>query len=156
MRVDEFDFELPPRLIAQRPIRPRDAARMLWLPGSGEGLEDRVIAGLAEALKPGDIMVFNDTRVIPARLTGKRRDAHVQVTLHLRISDNTWKVFARPAKKLKAGDRIDFADGFWAGVSGKGEGGEVTLVFNLAGPELRAALDQHGTMPLPPYIKRGK
>ncbi|MDH5749394.1 MAG: tRNA preQ1(34) S-adenosylmethionine ribosyltransferase-isomerase QueA [Rhodospirillales bacterium] len=156
MRVDDFDFELPPELIAQRPIRPRDAARMLWVPAGAEEFADRTIADLPHALKPGDIMVFNNTRVIPARLAGHRRGAKVEVTLHLRVSENTWRVFARPAKKLKMGDRIDFAAGFWAEVADKRDGGEVTLAFNLEGPGLRAALDKHGVMPLPPYIKRAK
>jgi S-adenosylmethionine:tRNA ribosyltransferase-isomerase len=100
------------------------------------------------------LLLSNDTRVIPARLKGRRGEAGVEVTLHKRDGESVWRAFARPAKKLRPGDRIDFADGFAADVSEKGEAGEVTLVFDRAGPDLMRALEAHGTMPLPPYIKR--
>jgi S-adenosylmethionine:tRNA ribosyltransferase-isomerase len=99
-------------------------------------------------------LVFNDTKVISGRLQGKRDGANVEVTLHMRISKNTWKVFAKPAKKLSVGNTIIFADEFFAKVSDKGKGGEVTLTFNRSGIDLMAALETYGGMPLPPYIKR--
>ncbi|MCB2100818.1 MAG: S-adenosylmethionine:tRNA ribosyltransferase-isomerase, partial [Rhodobacterales bacterium] len=152
MRVDAFDFPLPPHCIAQRPAQPRDAARLLRV-GPG-GLADLTVRDLPGLLAPGDLLVVNDTRVIPARLAGRRRDARVEVTLHLRLDGATWKAFARPARKLKPGDAITFADGFAATVADKGEAGEVTLRFDRAGADLTAALEAHGAMPLPPYIKR--
>jgi S-adenosylmethionine:tRNA ribosyltransferase-isomerase len=101
-------------------------------------------------------MVFNDTRVIPARLFGRRGQAGVEVTLHERLGPDRWKVFARPAKKLRPGDRVDFAEGFAAVVEAKGEAGEVILAFDRAGDALMAALAAHGRMPLPPYIRHGE
>jgi len=150
MKVDDFDFDLPQDLIAQRPASPRDRARLLL----GDGLVDKIMADLPACLAAGDILVFNDTRVIPARLKGKRDEAALEVTLHMRVSADTWKVFAKPAKKLQPGNVIVFADGFTAEVMQKGLGGEVTLRFNLSGGDLMAALEAHGGMPLPPYIKR--
>jgi S-adenosylmethionine:tRNA ribosyltransferase-isomerase len=120
----------------------------------GDALEDQFVLELAENLRPGDICVFNDTRVIPARLSGRRGEAGMDVTLHKKESPNTWRAFARPAKKLKEGDRIDFADGFHAIVTAKGLGGEVTLSFDRSDADLMAALESQGIMPLPPYIKR--
>jgi S-adenosylmethionine:tRNA ribosyltransferase-isomerase len=150
MKVDDFDFDLPTRFIAQRPAAPRDRARLLI----AGGMDDKIMADLPTCLNKGDILVFNDTRVIPARLKGMRDEANVEVTLHMRVADDTWKVFARPAKKLKPGNLIRFADGFSADVTEKGPGGEVTLRFNLSGMDLMAALEAYGGMPLPPYIKR--
>lgn len=152
MRVDLFDFELPEDRIATEPARPRDAARLLDL--TGRGTADRIVRELPDLLRPGDLLVSNDTRVIPARLRGKRGEAKIEVTLHKREGENAWLAFARPAKKLKPGDRIDFADGFSALVSAKGEAGEVALVFDAAGADLMAALHAHGEIPLPPYIRR--
>lgn len=150
MKVDDFDFDLPTRFIAQRPAVPRDSARLLV----ADDLTDKIMRDLPDFLNKGDILVFNDTRVIPARLKGKRDTANIEVTLHKRESDDTWKVFARPAKKLNPANVIVFADGFSAEVMNKGDGGEVTLRFNRAGMELMSALESHGGMPLPPYIKR--
>ncbi len=150
MLVDDFDFSLPRELIAQRPVSPRHDARLLLADGGG----DRRVWDLPGLLDPGDLLVFNDTRVIPARLRGKRGEASVQVTLHMRTGNDSWKAFARPARKLKSGDDIVFADDFSARVTGKGDGGEVNLRFNLSGAGLMAALERHGGMPLPPYIKR--
>jgi len=150
MKVDDFDFELPAESIAQRPVSPRDGARLLTVPG----LEDRHVHDLPELLAPGDILVFNDTRVIPARLKGLRGEAKVEATLHKRIAGDTWKAFAKPAKKFQPGDSVVFTQGFEAICTAKGAGGEVTLRFNLSGAELMAALEAHGAMPLPPYIKR--
>lgn len=151
MRVDDFDFELPRALIAQRPVSPRDASKLLRV---DQTLSDHHFHELADFLNPGDLLVFNDTRVIPARLKGKRGGtANVEVTLHKRNDDATWIAFAKPAKKLNAGDVIHFADGFCCDVLSK-DGGEVTLKFNAGGAALMAALEAHGGMPLPPYIKR--
>ena len=148
--TDDFDFDLPRELIATEPARPRDSARLLEI---GERLVDRTVRDLPRLLRAGDVMVVNDTRVIPARLRGTRRGAKVEVTLHKAEADGTWRAFARPARKLAAGDVIDFAEGFAARVVNKGEDGEVTLAFDDAAG-LFAALDRHGEMPLPPYIAR--
>jgi S-adenosylmethionine:tRNA ribosyltransferase-isomerase len=152
MRVDLFDYTLPEERIARFPARPRESARLLDL--TGGGLADRLVRDLPDLLRPGDLLLSNDTRVIPARLRGKRGEAGIEVTLHKREGADTWRAFARPAKKLRAGDRIAFAGDLAADVAGKGEAGEVTLVFSASGAALMAALEAHGTMPLPPYIKR--
>ncbi len=151
MRVDEFDFHLPARAIAHRPVTPRDAARLLAV---GEDPADRTARDLPGLLRPGDVMVFNDTRVIPARLEGRRGAARIEATLHKQVAPGRWRAFARPGKRLKAGQRVDFAAGLWAEVEAKGENGEITLAFDREGPALMAALEAHGAMPLPPYIKR--
>ena len=151
MKVAEFDFELPPERIAQHPANPRDSARLLEV---GATLVDRVVSDLPRLLKPNDLLVYNDTRVIKAKLYGKRGTASVDITLHKSDGEGVWRAYARPAKKLRGGDTVDFAPGFAAEVLGKGEGGEVTLKFALGPRELLAALDRHGHMPLPPYIKR--
>jgi S-adenosylmethionine:tRNA ribosyltransferase-isomerase len=162
MKVDLFDFDLPQDLIAQKPASPRDAARLLEV--RPDGLADRCVRDLPGLLNPGDILVVNDTRVIPARLTGKRGDAarpgrpeggaKIEVTLHKWDADGTWRAFARPARKLSPRDHIVFAPGFSADVVDKLDMGEVVLRFNKAGPDLKDALEQFGVMPLPPYIKR--
>ena len=145
-----FDFELPPENVATEPARPRESARLLEV---GRQLTDRTVADLPGLLNPGDIVVINDTRVIPARLRGTRRGAKVEVTLHKAGPGGAWRAFARPARKLSVGDIIDFADGFNAQVTAKGDAGEVTLLFpDAAG--LFSALERHGEMPLPPYIGR--
>jgi S-adenosylmethionine:tRNA ribosyltransferase-isomerase len=113
-----------------------------------------VVGRLPSLLGPGDLMVFNDTRVIPARLRGRRGIAGVEVTLHQAIGPDRWRAFARPAKKLRLGDRVEFAVDFSAVVDEKGEAGEVTLAFDRGGEALMAALERHGELPLPPYIKR--
>ena len=154
MKVDLFDFDLPQTSIAQHPACPKDSARLLVI--GEQSLDDKSVSDLASELNPGDILVFNDTRVIPARLVGKRGEAGVEVTLHKRETDSTWYAFARPAKKLKVGNTIHFDDGLLAEVVDKGDGGEVMLTFNRSGDELMAALEQTGVMPLPPYIKRPK
>lgn len=150
MKVDDFDFHLPKELIAQRPVSPRDASRLLYV---GETFKDYIFRDLPDLMEPGDLMVFNDTRVIPARLLGKRGAASVEVTLHKNEGDGTWVAFVKGAKKLKVGDRVDFSETFFADVIDK-DGGEVTFRFNLSGEVLMAALEAHGGMPLPPYIKR--
>lgn len=150
MKVDLFDFELPKELIALRPVASRDGARFLVV--KGNTLEDRHVSDLLNYLKEGDVMVFNDTRVIPARLSGKRRDAKMELTLHMNEGAGRWKAFARPAKKLKTDDIIHFKADLEALVVEKGDAGEVTIQFNVKGDALRCALDQAGVMPLPPYI----
>jgi S-adenosylmethionine:tRNA ribosyltransferase-isomerase len=152
MRVDAFDFELPKHLIADHPAEPRDAARLLVV---GERLEDRRILELPHLLRPGDLLVANDTRVIPARLVGRRGAARVEVTLHRDLGGGRWRAFAKGAKRLKRGDRLDFGEGFAAEVAAKHEEGDLTLSFDREGTDLRAALERAGSMPLPPYIKRG-
>lgn len=153
MLTSDFDFVLPAERIAQEPVRPRDAARLLAI-GAG-GLGDHVVRDLPRLLRPGDLIVSNDTRVIPARLAGRRGAAAVEVTLHLREGEDRWRVFARPAKRLRPGDRIEFAADFSAEVIAKGEAGEVTLRFSAGGTALGEALERHGHVPLPPYIRRG-
>ena len=166
MRVDQFDFDLPNERIALRPARPRDAARMLVVrPGKESLLSDQGVRDLPAMLQPGDALVFNDTRVIPAQLEGTRLrgeiSAGIGATLHMRTGLDRWKAFVRPAKKLQIGDDILF-EGFGtrltAEVAEKGDAGEVLLVFNRSGPDLDAAIAAVGHIPLPPYIaqKRGE
>ena len=166
MRVDDFDFELPTENIALRPVSPRDAARLLVVtPNSDQLLADHIISELPDLLKEGDILVCNDTKVIPARLRGKRTGRGtttpvIEVTLHQKISPSGWKAFAKPGRKLNVDDTICFsstsdvcmADNLQANVIAKGEGGEIELAFNLTGPFLDAAIASNGEMPLPPYI----
>lgn len=169
MKVDLFDFDLPQDRIALHPAEPRDSARLLVV-RPGEGLEDRVVTDLAQILRSGDVLVVNDTRVIPAELRGirVRGDYHAEVSfnLHKRLDAARWAAFARPAKRLKAGDALVFGDPtdracalteLEAKVESVGEGGEVTLAFALGGAFLDEAIKAHGAMPLPPYIgaKRG-
>jgi S-adenosylmethionine:tRNA ribosyltransferase-isomerase len=152
MRVDDFDFELPREMIAARPAEPRDAARLLEV--RADGLRDHVFRELPGLLRAGDLMVFNDTKVIAARLVGRRGGAKVEATLHKREARGRWRAFARPAKRLKPGDRIAFAGDLEAEVAAKGVAGEVTLDFGIDDAALMAALADHGAMPLPPYIPR--
>ena len=163
MRTDLFDFELPETLIALHPARPRDSARMLVVQ-PGEPLSDRGVTDLVDLLRPGDAVVFNDTRVIPAQLSGTRlRDgnvANIETTLIERVDECRWNAFARPGKRLKPGDMIRFGeegtvcyrDVLNAVVEDKSEEGTVTLRFNLHSAFLDEAISQHGRMPLPPYI----
>jgi S-adenosylmethionine:tRNA ribosyltransferase-isomerase len=151
MRVDSFDFVLPRSLIADRPAEPRDEARLLVV---SQGLEDRGMRELPSLLRAGDVLVVNDTRVIPARLSGRRGAAQVEVTLHRDLGGGRWRAFAKGARKLRTGDRIDFAADFSAEIEAKDDG-EVTLAFACEGAAFRAALERHGVMPLPPYIRRG-
>ena len=150
MRVDVFDFDLPRAAIATRPARPRDSARLLDLT---TGLAHRTVADLPAVLKPGDMMVFNDTRVIPARLAGTRGEARIELTLHRQRADGCWLAFAKPARRLRPGDVIRFADDFTARVEAR-DGPEVSLAFDRRGRALDEALQSHGAMPLPPYMRR--
>jgi S-adenosylmethionine:tRNA ribosyltransferase-isomerase len=154
MRVDQFDFTLPDDLIAQYPVEPRDASRLLVV--RGEGLADRQVLDLPALLAPGDLLVFNDTRVIPARLYGRRGDVAVEFTLHKRLDGERWAAFARPAKRLAPGQTVRFAEDFSATVEEKRERGEIVLRFDRADGELFAAFGTHGSIPLPPYIRGGK
>lgn len=154
MQTDDFDFYLPRKLIAQEPADPRDSARMLEVGAAGGGIHDRLIADLPDLLAPGDLLIINDTRVIPARLRGRRGGASVEITLHRRLPDDRWRAFARPARRLSPGDRIDFGADFYVHVAEKHEAGEITVSPNLSGDVLGDALRAHGAIPLPPYIKR--
>jgi S-adenosylmethionine:tRNA ribosyltransferase-isomerase len=158
LRPEDFDFDLPEHLIALRPARPRPAARLLV--AAGDAIHDSIVARLPEWLRPGDLLVFNDTRVIPARLIGTRRRAsttgsgvaRIEVTLIAATGGATWRALARPAKRLRAGDRIGFAGGLEAEVAERGTEGEVRLAFDRAGRALERALEAAGEVPLPPYI----
>ncbi len=166
MKVDDFDFDLPTENIALRPVNPRDVARLLLVtPGNGNLLSDHIVRDLPGLLNKGDILVCNDTKVIPARLRGRRTGRGtttpaIEVTLHQNLSPSSWKAFAKPGRKLKVGDNINFslsgdvcmADNLNASVVEKGEGGEIELAFDLSGPYLETAIATHGEMPLPPYI----
>ena len=149
MQVDLFDFELPEDLIALRPKIPRESARLLHVAGSDLG--DRTIDDLPDMLRPGDVLVVNDTRVIPARLHGLRGQAKVEATLHKRLDTDSWVAFGRPAKRFRPGDQVVFSDGLSAEVLAR-SGPEVTLKFDQAGRALFQALEQFGELPLPPYI----
>ncbi|HHG91196.1 MAG TPA: tRNA preQ1(34) S-adenosylmethionine ribosyltransferase-isomerase QueA [Devosia sp.] len=164
MRVDAFDFELPQNLIALHPVIPRDSARMLHIGAQGE-LHDRGVTDLATMLRPGDVLVVNDTKVLPAELSGTRLrgefEAKVSFNLHKRQGPSDWLAFARPAKKLRPGDRVVFgsledracaAQKLEAMVKTVAEGGQVELAFDLSGAYLDEAIKSHGAMPLPPYI----
>jgi S-adenosylmethionine:tRNA ribosyltransferase-isomerase len=150
MRVDLFDFDLPPERIALRPVVPRDAARMLCVSGTGS-LEDRHVGGLASLLRAGDCLIFNDTRVIPAQLEGRRGDAKIGATLHKRIDLRRWQAFIRNAKRLRVGETVDFGEGVSAVAETRHEDGSFTLTFEGEEP-VEVLLERAGTMPLPPYI----
>jgi S-adenosylmethionine:tRNA ribosyltransferase-isomerase len=165
MRTDLFDFDLPPERIALRPVSPRDSARLLVVrPDSGSQFDDRGVRDLPELLRRGDALVVNDTRVIPARLTGRRIgrgvDAKIEATLHQRLDGSRWRAFVRPAKRLEPGDVLRFGDEgkvcflgqLDATVDAKAPGGEVTLAFAFHGAVLDQAIEERGAMPLPPYI----
>jgi len=149
MRVDLFDFDLPPERIALRPASPRDAARLLLL--DGPRTADARVRDLPALLKAGDTLVFNDTRVIPAQLDGRRGDAKVGVTLHKREGARDWIAFVRNARRVRPGDRIDFADGVAATAGERGEDGSLRLSF-LGDEPVETLLARAGRMPLPPYI----
>jgi S-adenosylmethionine:tRNA ribosyltransferase-isomerase len=168
MLTSDFDFDLPDDCIALRPAEPRDSARLLVVKDGA--LEDRIIRDLPDFLQPGDALVFNDTRVIPARLSGVRQrvgpegetlTVEVEATLHHRDAPDVWSAFMKPGKRIKPGDRIHFGRSndaacelgrLDATVEAKDEDGLITLRFDLAGPALDDAIRDVGVMPLPPYI----
>jgi S-adenosylmethionine:tRNA ribosyltransferase-isomerase len=150
MRVDLFDFELPPERIALRPVRPRDAARMLVVEGDAP-MADRTVRDLPQLLRSGDVLVFNDTRVIPAQLEGRRGEARIGATLHKRIDLRRWQAFVRNAKRLREGDLVEFPAGVSALAEERHADGSWTLAFQGDEP-VELLLERAGTMPLPPYI----
>jgi len=151
-RLADFDYHLPEELIAQEPARPREAARLLRL--DLEGLSDHIVADLPDLLRAGDLLVVNNTAVIPAALTGRRGQGRVRLNLHRRVSEDSWLAFAKPAKKCPPGTEISFAEGFSATVTDRAGGGEVTVRFSVSGDQLTSCLETYGRMPLPPYIRR--
>src|SRR5271169_1048836 len=153
MRLDDFDFDLPRRLIVDHPCEPRDAARLLVIPTSGR-LQDRRISDLPTLLQHGDLLVFNDTKVIPARLVGCRGAASIEVTLHRDLGGGAWRAFVKGARRLRVSDRVVFAEDFAGEVAEKHPEGDLTLRFDLEGEAFHEALARYGSMPLPPYIKR--
>ena len=159
MRVDDFDFDLPESSIALRPLGQAEAARLLCV--SGDKTNDRTIADLPDLLRPNDLLVINNTKVIPAFLRASRppRDVggsthcvDIDVTLHKREASNAWRAFAKPAKRLKRGDELHMGEGLIANVGDKTSGGEVHLTFNHTGAILDQKIAAAGLMPLPPYI----
>src|SRR6185437_13688377 len=166
MKTDLFDFDLPPERIALRPANPRDAARLLVVrPGAQREFEDRGIGDLPGLLRAGDALVVNDTKVIPARLTGRRigrgaAEPAIEATLHKRLDGSRWRAFILGAKKVEPGATLRFGDEgkvcflgqLDAQVEAKHEGGEVTLSFAFHGPVLDQAIEERGDIPLPPYI----
>ena len=154
MRVDLFDFDLPPDLIAQRPVSPRDSARLLDV--TAPGLADRTVRDLPGLLNRGDLLVFNDTKVIPARLIGTRTSGgKVEALLIRDLGGGRWLSFAKPAKRLRIGDDLRFSADLSATVAGKQEDGAVELAFEASGADFLAALEESGSVPLPPYIRGG-
>jgi len=152
MKVDLFDFDLPKEYIAHKPVKPRDCSKLLDL--RNDVFVDRFFKDLPYILNPGDLLIVNDTRVIPARLFGFRTKAKIEITLHKQISLDTWLAFAKPAKRLKNNNIIIFEKNFNAKVIEKKADGEVVLEFNIKGNELLQAIHKNGFVPLPPYIKR--
>jgi S-adenosylmethionine:tRNA ribosyltransferase-isomerase len=150
MRVDLFDFDLPPERIALRPVAPRDAARMLCV-SRDRSLDDRHVRDLPLLLRKGDCLIFNDTRVIPAQLEGRRGDARIGATLHKRIDLRRWQAFIRNAKRLRVGEQVDFGSGVTAIAEARHEDGSFTLSFEGEEP-IEVLLERAGTIPLPPYI----
>ncbi len=159
--TSDFDFVLPPERIAQQAVEPRDHARLLH--ATQQGLADHHVYDLPDLLRAGDLLVMNDTKVIPARLFGKRErtprplaggEIKVEVLLHKKHGMSMWLAFARPGKRLKIGDVIVFAENFSADILEKHESGEILLRFNVPDAELLAMLEHYGEPPLPPYIHR--
>ena len=156
MLVSHFHFDLPHELIATVPANPRDSAKLLSV---SDKIEDFSVSDLPSFLRAGDVMVFNDTKVIPARLFGfienNKLPSKAQVTLHKQDSPFTWRAFAKPARKFKVDGVFKISDDFYADILAKNEG-EVTLQFNVSGDRLFLMLDEYGVPPLPPYIERAE
>ncbi len=156
MRVDLFDFELPQERIALEPASPRDAARLLYV--GRESIDDHSVRDLATLLRPGDLLVTNDTKVIPAQLFGHRESrtggepVSIEATLHKDLGGDCWRAFVRPAKRLKEGDIVTFASGLSASVMHR-DGAEADLQFDVGGSDFFAALESAGVMPLPPTLR---
>lgn len=161
MRVSAFDFHLPEESIALRPANPRDSAKLLQVSGQGE-YTDHIVKDLPSLLRAGDVLVLNETKVLraalkatrPARPHGGGGDVQIDVNLHTALSENEWRAFVRPAKRLRDGDEVHFSSQLSATVFEKKEGGDVGLRFNLAGQALSGAIESTGQPPLPPYIAR--
>lgn len=159
MDVSQFDFGLPEELIALRPVEPRENARLLCV---GDSLRDKKVGDLPGLLMPGDLLIFNDTKVIPAALSATRParaqggggDVALTVNLHKRVAEDKWRAFSRPAKRLRDGDQVIFANDFIASVSAIRDGGDVELHFEQSGQALDLAVEAHGRTPLPPYIAK--
>ena len=149
MRVDLFDFELPAELIALRPARPRDSARLLLVDETR--MVDRSMLDLPNLLQPGDVLLFNDTRVIPAQLEGRRGGARIGATLHKREGPREWRAFVRNAKRLRPGDAVEFGGGVRASAVERFDDGSFLLHFHGEQP-VEVLLERAGRMPLPPYI----
>tara|TARA_Y100000588_G_C14061936_1_gene841835 strand:+ start:43 stop:1077 length:1035 start_codon:yes stop_codon:yes gene_type:complete len=152
MRTSEFDFDLPGDLVAHRPLVPRDAARLLVV--GGQKLSDHFIKELPALVRPGDLLVYNNTRVIPTRLRGRREGAAVEVTLVRALSPRRWSALARSSKRLRVGEEITFSKDLTAEVQGRSEWGHLFLSFNLSGARLSSIIKDIGEVPLPPYITR--
>jgi S-adenosylmethionine:tRNA ribosyltransferase-isomerase len=149
MRVDLFDFDLPPDRIALRPARPRDSARLLLV--EGNEISDQRVLDLPQLLRPGDVLLFNDTRVIPAQLEGRRGEARIGVTLHKRAGPRSWWAFVRNAKRLHIGDRIDFERGVTAIATEGAKDGSFLVKFDGDEP-VEFLIERAGRMPLPPFF----
>jgi S-adenosylmethionine:tRNA ribosyltransferase-isomerase len=151
LKTSDFNFYLPSELIANQPINPKDLARMLvW---ENEQIIDKKVIDLIDFVNKGDVIVFNDAKVIKAKLVGKRGEAKIEINLHKNLGNNVWKAFAKPAKRLKIGDKFIIADDFFALVLDKNENGIVDLQFNVSDLFFLEYLEKYGQMPLPPYIK---
>jgi S-adenosylmethionine:tRNA ribosyltransferase-isomerase len=154
LRLSEFDFALPPERIAQHPAQPRDAARLLHV--HPDGLTDRTVRDLPSLLRPGDVLVVNDTRVIPAQLEARRGGARIGITLDRPRPDGAWQALARNARRLRSGDRLTFESdaALEATVLTREADGSVALLFNCSGADFASALRRAGALALPPYIDR--
>lgn len=152
LRTSDFDYFLPQELIASAPVSPRDSARLLHV--ESDGLSDHHVRDLSELLRADDFLVVNDTKVIPARLFGKRGEVNVEVFLNRKLRLGTWSALARPGKRLRVGDTIKFASNFSAEIIEKHEGGEIVVRFPISDEEFMPLLMRYGHTPLPPYIKR--
>ena len=153
-KLSDFDYFLPADLIAQSPLNPRDKARLLHI--SNNGLNEHLICHLPSILRKGDLLIANDTKVIPAQLHGKINDKNIGFTLHKQKSVNRWLAFAKPAKRCTIGSTAVFGDGFEARVVERYVAGEIELEFNCSDIELTRMIEIYGKMPLPPYIKRSR
>jgi len=153
VKVELFDFTLPEELVAQRPVEPREAARLLVV---GDRLLDRRIGDLPELLEPGDLLLLNDSRVLPTRFWGRRGAVEIEATLVEPRGEDAWWALARPGRRLRPGDRVQLGRDLEAEIRAKDEDGRVLLGFDRGGAELLRAIEQQGAMPLPPYIRRPK